>query len=160
MSALILVLLAGVAAVPGQIAETIAPPVSRGPLLVESTASISEQTYLAHLGQYLDVVTGEGNRLAELGRARSRNVLELGVRMDQFRDASARLVAYIDSNPPPSTLTSLISQLIDDLTDADTAIDASILAIRGFDWDALGMSVDDFARAVEAIERLASQGVE
>jgi hypothetical protein len=157
--ALILVLLAGVAAVPGQIAETIAPPVNGGSPRDASTAGTVEQKYLADLSPYLSVVTGEGNRLAELGQARSRNVLELGVRMDRFREASADLVSYIVSNPPPATLASLIDQLMAELSAAETAIQASITAIREFDWDALGISVDAFARAVEAIERLTGQGI-
>jgi hypothetical protein len=112
------------------------------------------------LDRYLSIVTGEGDRLAELGRSRSRNVLELGVRMDRFREASTQLLAFISNNPPPPALGSLIAELSAALAAAETAIQASIIAIRGFNWDTLGTSVDEFARSIEAIEALRGRDVD
>ena len=134
------------------IGELVAPPASSGVVPDTTPVNSSEQQYRAGMDPYLAVVIGEGERLAELGQARSRNVLELGVRMDRFREASDELQAYVQQHPPPASLESTVGDLLTQLAAAETAIQASISAIRAFDWDSLGTSVADFSRAVDAIE--------
>jgi hypothetical protein len=48
----------------------------------------------------------------------------------------------------------MIDELVVQLAIAESAIQASIAAIQGFDWDSLGTSVDEFSRAVHAIDLL------
>lgn len=145
---------------PGHIADVIAPPASDGVTQGADSANAPAREYFLELDRYLSIVTGEGDRLAELGRARSRNVVELGVRMDRFREASTQLLAFISTSPPPPALELFVAELTTELAVAETAIQASITAIRGFNWDTLGTSVDAFSRSIEAIEALRGRGVD
>ena len=139
---------------PDRVGNVIAPPATFVATEDVSTNASATSSYVDRLNSYLGVVIGEGRRLSALGQARSRNVLELSVRMDRFREASAELKAYMSSHAPPADLESEINDLLIQLENAESAIQASITAVQGFDWEALGGSVDDFSRAVEAIEAL------
>jgi len=125
-----------------------------------SSAENVEQHYLSELNPLLAIVVGEGNRLAELGMSRSRNILELSVRMDRFRGASANLLAHFEAHPAPAGLESFVTGLRTHLAAAEDAIESSIGAIQSFDWDALAVAVSTFSDAVEAIESLSDQYVQ
>jgi hypothetical protein len=150
----VVIALLGMVATSDQIGELVAPPATSGSTRDASPEAPAEETYLNGLDPYLTVVIGEGKRLAELGQARSRNLLVLGVRMDRFREASADLQFYISVHAPPAGLQPMIDELVVQLAIAESAIQASIAAIQGFDWDSLGTSVDEFSRAVHAIDLL------
>jgi hypothetical protein len=154
MVVVVVIALLGMVATTDQIGELVAPPATSGSDRDASPEAPAEQAYLNGLDPYLTVVIGEGKRLAELGQARSRNLLELGVRMDRFRVASADLESYIAAHAPPAGLQPMIDDLLSQLAIAESAIQASIAAIQGFDWDSLGMSVDEFSHAVHAIDLL------
>lgn len=145
---------------PDQFGNALVPPAGTDTLLAGSPDDSAAQAYYAELAPYLGVVIGEGERLAELGQSRSRDILELSVRMDRFREASSALLAFLDGQPPPAALQSLVADLRSQLWAADVAIEASISAIRGFNWDALGGAVEDFDRAVAEIARIGSRKIE
>ena len=99
-----------------QVGELVVPPATSGATSNASPETPAEQEYLQGLEPYLSVVIGEGKRLAELDQARSRNVLELGVRMDRFREASADLQAYVGTHEPPASLAPMVDLLCRSLT--------------------------------------------
>lgn len=139
---------------PDAIGRLVAPPAPVGDAQVVVAGDSETQRYLAELRPHLDVVIGEGNRLVDLGAERSRDLLELSVRMDRFRQASADLRSFVAANRPPPGLESTLDDLATHLETADVAIDDSISAIRGFNWNALAVAVERFSLTVQAIETL------
>lgn len=152
---LILVVAIGVLSAPDSVENRIVPPATVASEIGNGQLSADEQAYVAGLQPYLAVLVGEGRALERLGQSRSRNIVELSVRMDRYRSAAADIKQYVDEHPTPTRLTSFVGQLQRQIADSLQAIDASIDAIRQFDWEALGGTVDDFSEAIDSIANLA-----
>ena len=144
---------------PGEIGNRVAPPVTVISDIGSGTLSPDEQTYANGLRPYLDVLVGEGRALEKLGQERSRNIVELSLRMDRYRTAARDIKQYIEGRAIPSGLAGLVTQLRQRIDDSLAAIDASVAAIQRFDWNALGKTVDDFSLAVDDIARMAGTPV-
>jgi hypothetical protein len=144
---------------PGEIGNRVAPPVTVISDIGSGTLSPDEQTYANGLRPYLDVLVGEGRALEKLGQERSRNIVELSLRMDRYRTAARDIEQYIEGRAIPPGLAGLVTQLRQRIDDSLAAIDASVAAIQRFDWNALGKTVDDFSLAVDDIARMAGTPV-
>lgn len=140
---------------PNEIGNRVAPPKTVVSDIGAGTLSPEEQSYADGLRPYLDVIVGEGRALEKLGQTRSRNFVELSVRMDRYRTAAHDIETYIQGRATPAGLAGLVSELRQRIDDSLVAIDASVEAIRRFDWNALGQTVDKFSMAVDDIARLA-----
>ena len=103
----------------------------------------------------LDVLVGEGSALQSLGQARSRNILELTVRMQRFRDALADIDRFLTVTSVPTRFEARMSELQVQMANANNAIDGSVSAIKTFDWDYLGVQVDLFGLAIDSIRPIA-----
>jgi hypothetical protein len=121
--------------------------------------SADERAYLDGLRPYLNILVGEGRALEQLGKTRSRNIVELTVRMDRYRGAAKDIDQYIQNHRAPTGLANFVGQLQEQIADSLQAIDASVDAIRKFDWEALGGTVDAFSVAVDSIATLAGTPV-
>ena len=145
----------GVLSAPGAVENRIAPPATVASDIDSGRLSADERAYVDGLRPYLDVLVGEGRALEHLGQSRSRNIVELSVRMDRYRSAAKDIDRYIQGRPAPTQLAGFVGQLQQQIADSLQAIDASVDAIRHFDWEALGRTVDDFSAAVDSIATLA-----
>lgn len=114
------------------------------------------ERFVASIAPSLSVVVSEGTALAALGKSRSRDVLELTIRMNRFQDSSAEFEQALVDNPVPVSLSPAIAEIRTELSNAQVAIDASIAAIRSIDWDALGAAVDQFDSAIQNVAALSS----
>ena len=161
IAAILLVALVALGAfnAPSRIENRLAPRATIESLTGGGVRTPEEQTYLDGLKPFLDVLVGEGRALEKLGNERSRNIVELSVRMDRYRTAAKQIDQYIRDAPAPSGLTQFVSELREQIAMSLSAIDASVTAVRQFDWDALGKSVDGFSKAVEQIAFLAGTPV-
>jgi hypothetical protein len=159
--ALVVVIVGTLAAwlAPDEIGNRVAPPVTVISGVGSGTLSPEEQLYADGLRPYLDVLVGEGRSLEKLGQARSRNIVELSLRMDRYRTAANNIEQYIQGHSTPPGLVGLVTELRQRIDESLAAIDASVAAIRRFDWNALGQTVDDFSLAVDHIARLAGTPV-
>ena len=159
--ALALVIVGAMAALiaPDEIGNRVAPPVTVVSVVGSGTLSPDEQAYADGLRPYLDVLVGEGRALEKLGQERSRNIVELSLRMDRYRTAAHDIEQYIQGRSTPPRLAGLVTELRQRIDQSLAAIDASVAAIRRFDWNALGQTVDDFSLAVDDIARLAGTPV-
>jgi hypothetical protein len=140
---------------PGQIENKIAPRTTIVSELDDAPRTVAEQSYLDGLKPYLGILIGEGRELQSLGNARSRNVIELSLRMDRYRAAAADISQYVRDNPAPPQLAQYVTELQHEIEESMSAIDSSIDAFRRFDWDALGDGVDAFSSAIDRIAGLA-----
>jgi len=140
---------------PDEIGNRVAPPATVVSDIGAGSLSPEEQSYANGLRPYLDVLVGEGRALEKLGQERSRNIVELSLRMDRYRTAAQDIEQYIQGRATPPGLTRLITELRQRIDDSLSAIDASVAAIRRFDWNALGATVENFSLAVDDIARMA-----
>ena len=118
-----------------------------------------EQAYLDGLKPYLDILIGEGRELQTMGNNRSRNIIELSLRMDRYRAAANNINQYVADIPMPSRLSEYVTEMQREIAASVKAIDASVDAFRHFDWDALGESVSAFSEAIDRIASLAGTPV-
>lgn len=123
------------------------------------TPTLEEQVYLQGMSPYLDVLIGEGRVLQRLGNARSRNIIELSLRMERYRTAAADISQYITDTPTPPRLAQYVTELQNEVEASLRAIDESIHAFRRLDWDALGQSVGAFSATIDAIVNLSGTPV-
>jgi hypothetical protein len=144
---------------PDEIGNRVAPPVTVVSDIGAGTLSPEEQSYADGLRPHLDVLVGEGRTLENLGKARSRNIVELSLRMDRYRTAARDIKQYIQVHSTPPGMAGFITELSQRIDESLAAIDASVEAIRRFDWNALGQTVDNFSLAVDDIARLAGTPV-
>jgi hypothetical protein len=152
---LIVVVAIGVLNAPESVENRVAPPATVASAIDSGHLSADEQAYMEGLRPYLDVLVGEGRALEQLGQSRSRNIVELTVRMDRYRGAAKDIDQYIQHHQAPTGLADFVGQLQQQIADSLQAIDASVDAIRHFDWEALGGTVDAFSAAVDSIATLA-----
>jgi hypothetical protein len=144
---------------PYAIENRVAPRATIVSELGTDSHSSEVQLFLDGLTPYLDVLVGEGRALQTLGNARSRNIVELSLRMDRYRTAANDINQYVRDNSTPPGLTSFVSELQQRIDESLSAIDTSIAAVRQLDWQALGASVSAFSDSVDRIARLAATPV-
>jgi hypothetical protein len=75
--------------------------------------------------------------------------------MDRYRGAASEINQYVRDHATPPGLEQFVSELQQRIAESLAAIDASVAAVRQFDWDALGESVTRFSTAVDQITILA-----
>lgn len=145
----------GALAAPERIGDRIAPraTIVADPAPGERTPE--QIAFLRGLAPHLEVLVGEGNALATLASERSRDILELTVRMERYRAAANDIDQYIRDHPTPPGLEQFVTELQQRIGDSLVAIDAAVAAFRRFDWEALGESVRSFSGAVDEITLLA-----
>lgn len=162
LAALLLVGVLGIAGLlsQGRISDTIAPQVTVSLDSGTGARRPTDVTYLNALQPHLAVLMGEGAALQELGNSRSRNVVELAIRMDRYRAAAANIESFMTSHTPPALSTDFVSDLRFHIAESIIAIDGAIAAFRQFDWDALGVSVADFSTAIDRIVILVQEPVQ
>ena len=121
----------------------------------ELSGDSATNQFVADLLPRLDVLVGEGLALTSLAEQRSRNIVELTIRMDRFRDAMAEIERVLADTPMPAVFDGEIRDLRFQMHQADIAIDGSLAAIRSFDWDSLEIEVGRFGDAIHAIQPIA-----
>lgn len=141
---------------PARLEDAIAPQAHWSPEAPGLNCDDACAAFTVLVAPSLRTLVSEGNALAELGRSRSRNVIELTIRMDRFRAATDQFSAILESQDVPSALTDEIDSIVRTIDSATAAMDASIAAIRAFDWDALAIQVDQFGSAMDALSSVAA----
>jgi hypothetical protein len=113
--------------------------------------------FLAAIAPSLRELVAEGSALATLGTSRSRDVLELTVRMNRFQSSADEFAFAIENHPVPASMIDTISAIDETIDRAQASIDESIAALRSFDWDALGLAVDEFDAEIQHLTVLAAE---
>jgi len=128
------------------------PPAAQG-------LTVEEMAFYAYVAPRLRVVSAEAQELAVLGRAKSRNLVELQRRGERVGDASRQIDEYIVAHGVPARFTSAQERYTSGIAAVRRAIEESRSAFVTFDWDRV-------ARAVRVMEsgaadlRLATEELE
>jgi hypothetical protein len=134
-----------------RLTDEIAPPASTTSLAATQAYTPDQVQFVDGLRSSRDVLVSEGTALAELGDARSRNLVELSVRAGRYRSAAEQVDAYFQMHLAPIGLETLVADLRVQINRSLAAIDGSVSAIRNLDWDELAVQVAAFATAIDQI---------
>ncbi len=137
------------------------------PIPVGPSLTREEIAFYEYIAPRLRAVTAEAAKLAELGRERSRNVIELQRRGERVSDISQQIDDYVASGPVPARFAPGIRRYAVGIVAVRRAIEESRAAFVSFDWDRVARAVeemedgaDDLAAAVRELEEAAGTAIE
>jgi hypothetical protein len=126
-----------------------------------------EMAFYEYVAPRLRAVTAEAQKLAELGRGKSRNVIELQRRGDRIGDISRQIDDYMTARPVPVAFAPGMQRYSVGIAAVRRATEESRSAFVTFDWERVAKAVDvmetgatDLALAVRELERAAGKSVE
>jgi hypothetical protein len=108
-----------------------------------------EAAFYEYVAPRLRAVTAEAGKLAELGREKSRNVIELTRRGERINDISHEIDGYLAARPVPVAFSPAVGRYAVGIDEVRWATEESRAAFVTFDWDRV-------ERAVEGMETGAS----
>jgi hypothetical protein len=122
------------------------PPVTLG---VELSAE--EQSFYTAVVPRMLVVAAEANILAEMGRAHSRNILEIQTRGDRVNENASRIDAYSTAHGVPPRFLPSYEQFSEGVRLLQQAMNDSRQGMLTFDWDKVAASIGVFEAGAEAV---------
>ena len=121
-----------------------------------------EVAFYEFVAPRLRAVTAEAQKLAELGRKKSRNVVELQRRGDRIGDISQQVDNYVTSRPVSAVFAPGVQRYETGIAAVRRATEESRSAFVTFDWDRVARAVElmesgvvDLTAAVQELERAA-----
>lgn len=154
IAALLLIITAVVVGVTADSSErlrdAVAPPATVS-IASPQPRSREEQAYLDAILPLTERLVGEGRLLAELGAARSRDVLELRTRAQRFQATADEVDRVERSIGVPPRLTRFSRSLNHGIASALSAIEAAERAVVRFEWDEVQVAVTTFDQAIDEI---------
>lgn len=137
----------------GRIEESVAPPAPGAtPPPAEAELTTEESDFYRFVGPRLGVLSAESAKLAELGEARTRDLLELQVRANRIDDVSRQIDGYVATRAVPPRFQPVIDRYDAAITDARQGIDATEAAFRRFDWDGVAAGLAVFERGARGLD--------
>jgi len=137
------------------------------PLPAAPSLTQEEAAFYEYVAPRLRAVTAEARRLAELGRGKSRNVIELQRRGDRIGDISQQIDDYMTARPVPVVFAPGMQRYSVGIEAVRRATEESRSAFVTFDWDRVAKAVvvmetgaADLASAVRELEQAAGKSVE
>jgi hypothetical protein len=137
------------------------------PLPAAPNLTKEELAFYEYVAPRLRAVTAEAQKLAELGRGKSRNVIELQRRGDRIGDISQQIDDYMTARPVPVVFAPGMQRYSVGIEAARRATEESRSAFVTFDWERVAKAVDvmetgaaDLASAVRELEQAAGTSAE
>jgi hypothetical protein len=132
------------------------------PAAAELTAE--ESGFYGYVAPRLREVTAQTQKLAEMGRARSRNLIELERRGQRLDDVSAQIDDFVAARGVPPRFAAAHERYAAGIAAVRRAKDESRAAFARFDWDRVARAVDvmeegakGLVSASEELERAAGR---
>jgi hypothetical protein len=136
------------------------------PVPAAPNLTLEETAFYEYVAPRLRAVTAEAQKLAELGRAKSRNVIELQRRGDRVNDISREIDDWVAMRPVPGVFAPAMQRYSSGIAAVRKATEESRSAFVTFDWDRVARAVvimekgaDDLTSAVQALEQTAGRSV-
>jgi hypothetical protein len=137
------------------------------PIPAAPSLTPEEVAFYEYVAPRLRAVTAEAEKLAELGRAKSRNVIELQRRGDRVNDISQQIDDQVGAQPVPVVFAPAMQRYSAGIGAVLRATEESRSAFVTFDWDRVARAVEEMetgaaelASAVQELERVAGNSVE
>ena len=133
------------------------PAPTSPPVTIDVELSADEQSFYDAVVPRMIVVAAEANILAEMGRAHSRNILELQTRGDRVNENASRIDAYTTENGVPPRFTASFEQFSEGVRLLQQAMNDSRQGMLTFDWDKVANSIGVFEAGAEAVSSATEQ---
>jgi hypothetical protein len=134
------------------------------PLPASAELTVAETEFYGFVAPRLRALAGESQKLAELGRAKSRNLIELQRRGDRIDDVSKQVDDYVAVHAVPERFAAAYRQYEVGIEAVRRAKSESRAAFASFDWDRVARAVEametgaaDLATAAQELEQVAGQ---
>lgn len=134
------------------------------PLPAAPGLTADEVAFYEYVAPRLRAVSAETQKLAELGRTKSRNVIELERRGQRVSDISQEIDVRLAAQPVPDRFAAPIARYRTGITAVRSAIDESRSAFVTFDWDRVAEAVtvmelgaDDLEASTRTLEAAAGK---
>jgi hypothetical protein len=101
----------------------------------------ADLAFYDYVGPRLRDVAAESQRLADLGRERSRNLIELQRRGDRVTELGQQIDNYAFNHPVPATFATAFQHYRAGIAAARRAMDETRAAFARFDWDRVAQAV-------------------
>jgi hypothetical protein len=122
------------------------PPVS-----LDVELSAQEQSFYDAVVPRMHIVVAEASRLAEMGRAHSRNILELQARGDRVKENASQIESYAIEHGVPARFQSAYAQFSDGVELLKQAMNDSRQGMLTFDWEKVAASIGVFEAGAETV---------
>jgi hypothetical protein len=115
--------------------------------------TVEEAAFYGYVAPRLRVVAAEARKLEDLGRAKSRNVVELTRRGDRIDEVSQQIDEYAAVHAVPARFASAQERYATGIREVRQAIEESRTAFVTFDWDRVARAVETMERGANDLER-------
>jgi hypothetical protein len=134
------------------------------PVPASAELTVAETEFYGFVAPRLRALAGESQKLAELGRAKSRNLIELQRRGDRIDDVSKQVDDYAAVHPVPDRFAGAYQQYEVGIEAVRRAKEESRSAFVSFDWNRVARAVEvmesgtaELATAAQELEQVAGQ---
>lgn len=135
-----------------EIKELVVDPAPAGtPLPAPAVTSAEERALYDYVAPRLAAMTAEAALLEQMGRERSRNLVQLQVRTDRVNQLAVEIDSFLATYAVPPRLQPAIDRYVDAVADLRAGMQASRAAVFRFDWDAVAAGLDVFAGGVDEL---------
>jgi hypothetical protein len=127
------------------------PARSSQPAEVGADLTTEEQAFYDAVVPKMQVVGAEASVLVEMGRAHSRNILELQARGNRVNENAAKVSSYANQHGVPARFMPAYAQFAEGIQLLKTAMDNSRQGMLTFDWDKVAASISVFEAGEKAV---------
>jgi hypothetical protein len=127
------------------------PAPTTSPIPIDKELSTQEQSFYNAVVPRMLVVAAEARMLAEMGKAKSRNILELQARGDRVKENASQIEMYAIEHGVPARFQSAYAQFSGGVELLDQAMNDSRQGMMTFDWDKVAASIGIFEAGAETV---------
>jgi len=136
-----------------RIEEIVAKPAPVGtPVPLPAGMSAEELSFYDFVVPRMLKVSAEAQILAELGREKSRNIVELQTRGDRVDSYESEITSYTSSHKVPNRFSAPMRGFLQGVTDLQHAMADSKRGMMTFDWDLVAAQIAVFERGADAVK--------
>jgi hypothetical protein len=141
-----------------RIGEIVAKPAPAGtPVPLPAGMSADERSFYDFVVPRMLKISAEAQILAELGREKSRNIVELQTRGDRVDRYESEITSYISSHRVPDRFAPTMREFLRGVSDLQHAMADSKRGMMTFDWDLVAAQIDVFDRGANEVKSVTNQ---
>jgi hypothetical protein len=141
-----------------RIGEIVAKPAPVGtPIPLATGMSAEELSFYDFVVARMLKVSAEAQILAELGREKSRNIVELQTRGDRVDSYESEITDYISNHGVPGRFAAPMREFLRGVTDLQRAMADSKRGMMMFDWDLVAAQIAVFERGANTVKSATDQ---
>jgi hypothetical protein len=132
------------------------PAPAETPLPAAPATTAEERAMYDYVSPRLAALTAEAELLEQMGRERSRNLVELQVRSDRVSQLADEIDSFLAYTPVPSRFQPAIDRYVAAVAETRAGMQESRAAVFRFDWDAVAAGLDHFSRGTDELKAVSA----